>query len=117
MTKKNLINYNAVVNNFVDEVLVTIIFNETVTDKKKAETDAHTTANILSIDSSEQTLKSTNHDITAENTQVKTSRKSKSESATKRRRIIENQFLHSDLQACIISSFLSVNITSEDDAH
>ncbi len=117
MTKKNLINYNAVVNNFVDEVLMTIILNETVTNKKKVETDAHTTANILSIDSSKQIHKFTNHDITAENTQVKTSRKSKSKSATKRRRIIENQLLHSDLQACIISSFLSVNITSEDDVH
>ncbi len=117
MTKKNLINYNAVVNNFVDEVLVTIILNETVTDKKKIETDAHTTANIFSIDSSEQIFKPTSHDITAENTQIKTSKKSKSESATKKRKIIENQLLHSDLQACIISSFLSVNITSEDDAH
>jgi hypothetical protein len=110
MTKKNLINYNAVVNNFVDEILVTIILNETVTDKKKVETD-------VSIDSSKQTFKSTSHDITEENTQVKTFRKSKTISTTKRRRIIENQFLHSDLQACIISSFLSVNITSEDDAH
>jgi hypothetical protein len=110
MTKKNLINYNAVVNNLVDEVLVTIILNETVTEKKKVETD-------VSIDSSKQTLKSTSHDITEENTQVKTSRKSKTVSTTKRRRIIENQLLHSDLQACIILNFLSVNITSEDDAH
>jgi hypothetical protein len=117
MTKKNLINYNAVVNNLVDEVLMTIILNETVTDKKKVETDVFTTTNILSIDSSKQIFKSINHDITEENTQIKTFRKSKTISTTKRKRIIENQLLHLDLQACIISNFFSVNITSKNDVH
>ncbi len=51
ITKKNLINYNAVVNNFIDEVVITTILNKIVTNKKKL--DVHmTTINIFSINSS-----------------------------------------------------------------
>jgi hypothetical protein len=107
MTKKSLINYNAVLNNLVNEILMTTIFNETVI-KEKFEAD------ISSTDSLKQIVKTTTLKITFENTQIKTFRKFKKQ-ATKRKKIIENQFLHSDLQICIISSFFSMNIISKDD--
>jgi hypothetical protein len=107
MTEKNLINYNAVLNNLVNEILMTTILNEIVI-KKKLEAD------IFSTDSLKQIVKSTTLKITFENTQIKTFRKFKKQT-TKRRKITENQFLHSDLQICIISNFFSVNIISKDD--
>jgi hypothetical protein len=107
MSEKSLINYNSVLKNFVNEILMTTILNETVIEEELE-------ADILSTDWLEQIVKSTISKITFENTQIKTSRKLKKQ-ATKRRKITENQFLHSDLQICIISSFFSLNIISKDD--
>ncbi len=96
----------------MNEIVMTAILNETTSNKKKSETNVH----ISTIDSFDHVARSFIHAITSEMSQVKTFKKSKIEFETiKKRKIIENEFLHFDLQILIISNFLVVNSISEND--
>jgi hypothetical protein len=117
MTEKNLVNYNSTLNTFVKEILMIAILNKTTSNKENFETNRHT----LIIDFLNNVTRSFDHvaksfvdAIITEMSQSKTFKKFKIVlETTKRRKIIENEFLHFDLQIMIIFNFRVVNISEK----
>ncbi len=117
MFEKNLMNFNSTLKNLVDEVIITTILNDMMSDKENHEMNTIITVDIITIDSSE------NHIITLSciilhisiiaNSQSKSFKKFKT-SFDKKRKIRENdQSLHFDLQIMIILNFRVVNISEK----
>jgi hypothetical protein len=128
MSKKDLVNFNSILEISVNEIVVTAILNDIISEKKEFEMNIVTSlsVDIITIKSSDHETKFLNHIITfnriilshvifTENIQSKTSKKLKTR-LDKKRKIMKDESLHFDLQVLIILNFLVVNVISVNDA-
>jgi hypothetical protein len=117
MFEKNLMNFNSILEISVNEIVMTAILNDIFSEKEESEMNIVTSLSVdtITIESSDHETKFLSHVIIIENIQPKTSKKLKTES-DKKRKIMKDESLHSDLQVLIILNFFAVNAVSEDDA-
>ncbi len=128
MSKKDLMNFNSIFEISMNEIVMTAILNDIISEKEEFEMNIVTSLSVdtITIESSNHETKSLNHIITlnriifshvifTENTQSKTSKKLKTK-FDKKRKIMKDESLHFDLQVLIIFNFLVVNVISEKDA-
>jgi hypothetical protein len=117
MFEKNLMNFNSTLENFVDEVIVTTILNDMMSDKEDHEMNTIITVDTITIDSSEShtiTLSCIiSHISIIANSQPKSFKKPKTFLGKRRKIREDDQSLHSDLQTMIILNFRAVNISEK----